>query len=57
MILGSHCYEPVREKFNWEVKLKSASLTMLISDMVSMLAMSKLIPTVTGPSTKQRKYS
>lgn len=30
-------------------------LTMLISEMVSMLAMSKLMPTVTGPSEEQRR--
>src|SRR4029434_8467672 len=35
--------------------LHGCQLTMLISDMVSMLAMSKLIPTVTGPSVRGRE--
>lgn len=42
-----------KKKKKLRIKLKKLCHTMLISEMVSMLAMSRLIPTVTGPSANK----
>jgi len=39
---------------NWRFR-RTSGLTMLISEIVSMLAMSRLIPTVTGPSRNKEQ--
>lgn len=48
--LDNGIFEKKKKKIN---KLKKLCHTMLISEMVSMLAMSRLIPTVTGPSANK----